>query len=522
MKNNTLYKFLFLSITIGCWQNTSAQQTTAFNQFLYQPNLYNPASFGYGTNRSIQLNILHRQQWLGLKDAPSSQVMTASYNLKRMNIGLMIHTDKAHIFSSSKLNFVYAYHLLQTKNTELSLGLNAGFMNQSIALSDRRITNPIDYAYYNTLGKVNKMKFDAGVGALCRQYFGENHLQIGLTLMNLPNAFLNYDEQIIYGAQSNLYFSANYHHTISEIVGISPLLLVRTTMGKYSQGGMNTDIGLSVDFMNQRFSIGGGFRFPQAGFHTNLGIGIDNNQMMRLVFNYEQHPRMGGSFEGGLVFQFGKDMKVREDLTPIKPSKDETDQNRITDGSKVFWNNQKNLSARLSVVDKPTKSQVKIQEQNNTVLWVYSFPDDENEYYLNNRTAYRNLLTHIIENANEAVNPETKPSYLSRIDSVTVYTELLESKEELAFTSDILYRGETDWGSPLNINYILDNQKMNKSIYKGKITNEELAILKSYSLRKKLSKELNIPENRIHIQFRTGVYELKNLRQVAIRIKFLK
>lgn len=182
------------------------QSLTAFGQQLPSapliPNnlfLNNPAAAGLNTDDGYHIRLLHRNQWLGVNDAPTTQIIAVDKrsNDEKTGIGITAFNDKTHILSQQGIRFAYAYHfgnpqLVTTPENkpkweyQFSLGLNGGFINRRVDLSNALLKSPNDPLLMNH--SLNHVAFDAGVGGdytirLNKNYIDEWH--IGLSLNHI-------------------------------------------------------------------------------------------------------------------------------------------------------------------------------------------------------------------------------------------------------------------------------------------------------------------------------------------------
>ena len=89
----TLLGLLLLDIGINV---VSAQQNPIFHQYTFNPELYNPARAG--ENGGSSLFFIHRQQWMNINQAPTSQLFSFSQRLPNespLALGLVVKNDRA-------------------------------------------------------------------------------------------------------------------------------------------------------------------------------------------------------------------------------------------------------------------------------------------------------------------------------------------------------------------------------------------------------------------------------------------
>jgi type IX secretion system PorP/SprF family membrane protein len=122
--------------------------------------LSNPACAGFNGDDAYHLRLLHRNQWLGVKDAPTTQFVAIDKGMKgeKIGMGISVFNDKTHILSQQGIQMAYAYRLrlenggrIESPNNSytgrdwrLSFGLSGGFRNQRLDLSEAILKNPAD------------------------------------------------------------------------------------------------------------------------------------------------------------------------------------------------------------------------------------------------------------------------------------------------------------------------------------------------------------------------------------------
>lgn len=118
---------VLIIITNTCF----AQQDPMYTQYMFNTQTINPAYAG--TWESIGFMALARQQWIGLDGAPSTYTFSFQSPLRKEEIalGLNILNDKVGLEKRFSVFGDYSYLLKINKQTNLRLGLKAGFTNYS-------------------------------------------------------------------------------------------------------------------------------------------------------------------------------------------------------------------------------------------------------------------------------------------------------------------------------------------------------------------------------------------------------
>ena len=109
-----------------------SQQDAQSTLYMLNPIVYNPALAGTANFYQIRTN--HRFQWLGMKDAPITNSVTAygPHSKKDMGYGGTITMDITGPTSKLGASGMYAYNISIQKDIRVSFGLNLGIMQYKV------------------------------------------------------------------------------------------------------------------------------------------------------------------------------------------------------------------------------------------------------------------------------------------------------------------------------------------------------------------------------------------------------
>lgn len=121
---STYSSILFLFFLI--LTDVHGQQEVNYNMYRYHLNLINPAVIGVKQASFVNLSL--RTQWVGIKDAPETQALSAGLpnNQLRLGTGFSIINDKTFIENQTQVFADFSYHLPLSEENHLYLGLKAG------------------------------------------------------------------------------------------------------------------------------------------------------------------------------------------------------------------------------------------------------------------------------------------------------------------------------------------------------------------------------------------------------------
>jgi type IX secretion system PorP/SprF family membrane protein len=201
-----------------------AQQLPQLTQYVSQDYLYNPAVAG--SRPWFELRSAHRNQWVGIQDAPRTFMMSATTPLStNMGIGGYIYTDNVGPTRRTGAQFSYAYHLRLTDRVKLGMSLALGV--QQFLIDGSKITfhdAGVDPAMDNQLR--GSLMPDATFGL---QVYHENWWAGAAAPQLLNNKIYFYDDQAqsLSRAENHYYVMGGYRWRVSDDVRIEPSFLVK-------------------------------------------------------------------------------------------------------------------------------------------------------------------------------------------------------------------------------------------------------------------------------------------------------
>lgn len=184
-----------------------AQQFPIYSQYMMNGFLLNPAVAGHEGYTAVNMTV--RQQWVGLKDAPSTYAVSGQTRLLKnsfiarsrsirrrrrimsrsgkVGLGAYVFHDQNGALSKTGGQFTYAYHLT-FRRSQLSLGASLSAFQYRIDKDKIRLENENDYLYLNTNDRAYII--DANFGA----YYSDRNIYAGFSAQNLFESLLQFNE----------------------------------------------------------------------------------------------------------------------------------------------------------------------------------------------------------------------------------------------------------------------------------------------------------------------------------------
>ena len=289
-------RLLVLVVTLFISQFSFAQHPS-FTLYPVNPLLINPAFTGIHGQSEVSLN--HRQQWLGIENAPS--VSTFQFDrafTPQISLGLQARQLSRGALSTNLGNVLFAYKVLLGKKTSLNFGLAGGIASHGINSNSNY--NPADPAVQNLL--------QGGIKPDLR--FGTNYHFKGLNLgVTFTEMLRNRASETFLSDMGDAKFYENYIVNFDYKFRFTSMpLAVQPFAVYYQDKGLSSYVeGGALVHYDDLLYLGGNYR-QGYGAGVLAGVSVNNFQ---LSYGYELASAMvnrvgQGSHEIQLSFRFGK------------------------------------------------------------------------------------------------------------------------------------------------------------------------------------------------------------------------
>tara|TARA_R110002051_G_scaffold275909_1_gene336845 strand:+ start:1355 stop:2311 length:957 start_codon:yes stop_codon:yes gene_type:complete len=290
-----------------------AQQDAQYTQYMYNTIAVNPAYAG--SRGALSIAALHRSQWVGLDGAPITQTFNIHSPISsKVGAGLSIVNDEIGNGTNQDTYFdaVFSYTIHTSENDKLSFGLKAGGHFLNIDFNKLRNYNPsTSISGDSGIDKKFSPNFGAGV------YFHNEKFYAGLSIPNILETehFDDSSGTTSYIAQErmNFYIISGYVFDLSYNLKLKPAVLFKGVNGAPLQADFSTTL-----LYNQKFSIGGGYRWD-AAISALVGFQITEQLMLGLAYDRETTSLGATSFNDGsfeVFIRYEFKTRYKNALTP--------------------------------------------------------------------------------------------------------------------------------------------------------------------------------------------------------------
>jgi type IX secretion system PorP/SprF family membrane protein len=255
-----------------------SQQRAQYTQYMFNGLLINPAYAG--GDDPLNITLMQRSQWTGVKGAPSTQTLLVNslFRDKQMGAGLSIVNDRIGIHRNLFALANYAFHITLGVDQYLSMGLQAGVHNTRADygtllgdMNDPNLNNP--------LITVSSFEFGAGI------FFRSRKFQIGFSAPALiPEKTKLNDSVTVDLTNTNYFLFAKYQVQVSEAIDVEPGALIKYLPGLKP----SFDVNVNVIFQNV-LTAGVSYRHKES---VDIIAMVQATPQLRVGYAYD-HPTGG-------------------------------------------------------------------------------------------------------------------------------------------------------------------------------------------------------------------------------------
>ncbi len=283
----------------------TAQQDAQYTQFMYYKLGYNP---GYaGAEETPTVHAIVRQQWLGLEDAPSSQIATFNLPLSSAGTGIGVRANRFTIGLEQQYNLEgsYAYRFALGRGHRLGIGVSASARYFDVAYQDATPIQGggVDQAIPGANSSKVLPNFGFGIYVDGPRYY------VGISLPRLleNNIDLGDEETIIGKEVRHFYFMSGVRIPVSEKLALQPQFLAKYVAGAPFDADFNVTAYLGKSFFTGlSYRLGG----DGAGESASALIGFDINEYLSMGLTYDMglsdlNSAQSGSIEAMIRYSIG-------------------------------------------------------------------------------------------------------------------------------------------------------------------------------------------------------------------------
>lgn len=254
--------FVFSSVAVyGQWD-------AQLSQYWRMKNYYNPSFIGQ--TDAIESSLLHRQQWVGLTNAPATSLISLNMPIqflgKDHGVGVIVMNEKIGLFSNTSTLGQYTYKVKFKKGRYLNIGIQGGMMNIDFDASKIHIPDSDYHDKTDIPSAGGDKKIDAGIGI---SWITPNYY-IGVSASHLWEPSFELDDNTSTYIPRGYYIMAGYNIKLNNpLIELQPSALFKSDAIAHQ-----LDVTAKVEY-NKMFFGGISWR-KDDGFVFLLGARIRN------------------------------------------------------------------------------------------------------------------------------------------------------------------------------------------------------------------------------------------------------
>ena len=242
-------------ILLGCSALFSQQEGVVTN-YMYHMNAFNPAYVGVDGETVITSTF--RQQWTGIEDAPSAQLVSFGTTLgKNLGMGVSILNRQTFVEKQTFTAIDFSYRLKISEKADLYMGLKAGGNFYSVNTEGLMTYNHMADPNISSISNFNP---NIGIGALLK--VDKWHFSLAAPRMLSTDRADNEDGLVTLAkARPHMYAVVGYDFLLNQLnkISLKPSALLRYVNG----APVSLDINTMISFDND-FEIGATYRTDSA------------------------------------------------------------------------------------------------------------------------------------------------------------------------------------------------------------------------------------------------------------------
>ncbi|MEJ7694462.1 type IX secretion system membrane protein PorP/SprF [Daejeonella sp.] len=262
----------------------NAQQNALFSQYVFNTLAYNPAYAG--SRNVVSATALYRNQWSGIKGAPTTATLTADAPFKgeRIGLGIQLINDELGITKTTGAALSGAYRITLANDAKLSFGLQGSINKFTANFTSLDLGSGGNDPIYQQ--DVNKVLYNFGSGI----YYSTERMYIGLSVLDMLNNRLGQDASLA-RQSGHAYLATGYVFPLSEDFNLKTGVLFKGVRGAPVQADLNLTL-----WIKDVLAIGGEYR-TSADISGSMEIRV--TPQVRLGYAYDRSTTSLKSFNTG-------------------------------------------------------------------------------------------------------------------------------------------------------------------------------------------------------------------------------
>ena len=272
-----------LTLSVLAFQPARAQKEVLYSQYLVNPLSINPATAG--SRESFHLTAFFRRKWIGLRNAPVTQSVSADGAVAngRVGLGFQALNDRMGLFGATGVYGSVAYRFNLPALAKLSIGVQGG-------------VNVLPLYDFATASSLNRAIASFGLGV----YYQSERFFAGISAPEMTGQTLDLAGRFVYRSARPVMVQAGTTVDLSDNVVLIPSVLISKT----SDRPLGVDLNARL-WVNEQFGLGLSYRQNSPGLvQTNYLQALAEYQLTKAIrVGYLFNSKTPENPNAGLYFQ---------------------------------------------------------------------------------------------------------------------------------------------------------------------------------------------------------------------------
>ncbi|GAB3222875.1 PorP/SprF family type IX secretion system membrane protein [Spirosoma arcticum] len=274
---------IVLILALFAVQPAQAQKEVLYSQYLVNPLSINPATAG--SRESFHLTAFFRRKWIGLRNAPVTQSVSAdgSVGQGRVGLGFQALNDRMGLFAATGVYGSVAYRFNLPALAKLAIGVQGG-------------VNVLPLYDVATASSLNRAIASFGVGI----YYQSENFFGGISAPEMTGQTLDLTGRFVYRSVRPVMVQAGTMLDIDDNVVLIPSILVSKISGR----PLGVDLNARL-WINEQVGLGASYRRNSPGLvQTNYLQALAEYQLTKSIrVGYIFNSKTPENPNAGLYFQ---------------------------------------------------------------------------------------------------------------------------------------------------------------------------------------------------------------------------
>lgn len=232
---------LLITLMISTAFALKSQDYAYYTQYMFNGLSINPAYAG--SNDLINITADIRNQWLGMKGAPTTQTLSAHSPVlnDQFGLGVIFINDKVGVTNQQELSVNYSYKI-NLLNQSLFLGLKIGMNNINCKFDKLMLDERTDANFLNNEKKVLPV---FGLGA----YWKSSNYYVGMSIPQLYKFFSSKNISPDFKIQKLAFLTGGCIINLNEELKLKPSMLAKANFSSVFEFDLSSSIYYKENYM---------------------------------------------------------------------------------------------------------------------------------------------------------------------------------------------------------------------------------------------------------------------------------